>query len=158
MTTDEVETQIPRTAEFPDEDGDPLPIPEPTGFVLVIEIKQVTLESQITMSPTLESPLLVSLLPIPEPYEVFTRDSTVESEMVISPTLEPRDPYPLPIPELLAPVVVTVEFAIVIIPAFEPPVVQNPLPRPAPYEELCAVTFESDTVMSPVAELPSFTT
>jgi hypothetical protein len=64
--------------------------------------------------PTPEFPVAVLLLPIPEPYPVETRESTVDSQIVMSPTLEPCVPYPLPIPELLAPDARTVEFPRVI--------------------------------------------
>jgi hypothetical protein len=106
METDDVEIQMPRTVEFPDED--PLPIPEPTP--VLPENDPVTVDSNIEMAPTLELPVPALLLPIHEPYAVETRVSTIDSETVMSPTLEPSDPYPLPIPLLLEPVAVTVEF------------------------------------------------
>jgi hypothetical protein len=82
----------------------------------------------------------------------------LDSEIVMSLTLEPRDPYPLPIPELLAPVALILELATTIDPAVEKPLVQYPLPSPLPCDELVAVTFELTIVISPIVELPSLLT
>jgi hypothetical protein len=84
----------------------------------------MTSDIETRMFPMLEDPELVPLLPIPEPRPVETRDSTVDSQIAMSPTLEPSDPYPPPIPELLVPVASTIEFAIIMALARETPSVQ----------------------------------
>jgi hypothetical protein len=74
------------------------------------------------MSPTVElaSPSR-ELPPIPEPPcpEFEPIAVTFEHITVISPTLEPSNPYPLPNPEPLVPVAQTVEFATVMAPTVE---------------------------------------
>jgi hypothetical protein len=124
----------------------------------VLEITHVTFERKIETCPTLEFPVLVLLLPIPEPNDFSARHSIVDSEIVMSSTLEPSDPYPLPIPELLVPLALTLEFTMMMDPAVENPFVQYPLPRPAPPAELVpdtiAVTLEFNTRILAIVELP----
>jgi hypothetical protein len=85
------------------------------------ETMHVIFEFQIEIVPTLEFPVSVLLLPIPDPYEVDTPEEIVEFEIVIARIFEPSDPYPLPIPELLVPLALILEFTKIIDPAVETP-------------------------------------